>query len=252
MRIETRYYTLRRENQFRIDLDEIRGLVDRDTRFVMVNTPHNPTGVVLSEAEMEALHDFCAGRGVPLIVDEVYHPIYHGAPARSASRLPHATVLGDFSKALCVSGVRVGWMIERDANRRRQYLNPRSHFTVSNTRLGEHVAALVMRHRGTIYGRAQSVAAKNLALLDRFFAEHADFAQWIRPAGGMIGFPWLASGGDTRPFCETAARNGLLLAPGDCFGMPEHFRIGFAAAGERFAEGIARFEEIFTRRAVAV
>src|SRR6185369_211013 len=107
LKLESRCYTLRPENEFRIDLDEIRGLVDRNTRIVLVNSPHNPTGSVISESEMETLHDFCAGRGIQLVSDQVYHPIYHGAGMRSAVRLPHATVLGDFSKALCLSGLRV-------------------------------------------------------------------------------------------------------------------------------------------------
>src|SRR5215475_6332795 len=55
--IEPRFYELRRENQFRVDLEDIRRVVDRNTRFVMVNSPHNPTGAVLSDAEMESLHD---------------------------------------------------------------------------------------------------------------------------------------------------------------------------------------------------
>jgi len=244
LRIETRYYTLRRENQFRVDLDEIRALVDRNTRFVMVNTPHNPTGAVLTDAELEALHDFCAGRGVQLVVDEVYHPIYHGTPSRSAARLPHATVLGDFSKALCVSGVRAGWMIDRDPARRERYLNARSYFTICNSVLGEHLAALIMNHRETIYNRVRRAAAANLALLDRFFEQHRDVFAWIRPAGGMTGFPWLVNETDARNFCREAAACGVMLAPGDCFDMPQHFRLGFAAAEDRFPAGLARLESI--------
>jgi aspartate/methionine/tyrosine aminotransferase len=142
--LETRYYTLRREDGFRIDPDAIRKLVDGNTRIVLVNSPHNPTGAVLSDQEMESLHDFCAERGIQFVSDEVYHPIYHGVESRSAARLPHATVLGDFSKALCLSGLRVGWMVERDAARRRRYLNARSYFTVSNTTLGERLATLAL------------------------------------------------------------------------------------------------------------
>lgn len=116
--LEIRHYTLRVENEFRIDPDEIRGLTDRNTRLILVNSPQNPTGSVLSDRELEGLHDFCANSGVQFVSDEVYHPIYHGAETRSAARLVHATVLGDFSKAQCLSGLRVGWMIERDVKRR--------------------------------------------------------------------------------------------------------------------------------------
>jgi aspartate/methionine/tyrosine aminotransferase len=62
----------------------------------------------------------------------------------------------------------------------------------------------------------------------------------------MTAFPWLKEGGDARAFCRQLVKRGVLLAPGDCFGMPEHMRIGFAASGERFAAGIERLAEGLT------
>jgi len=242
--IESRHYTLRRENGFRIDLDEIRRFVDRNTRFLLVNTPHNPTGSVLDDADIERLHDFCAERGIQFVCDQVYHPIYHGPPVHSAARLPHTTVLGDFSKALCLSGLRTGWMIESDSEKRRRYMNARSYFTVCNTALGERLAAFALHHRTDIYGRAQRIAAANLELLDVFVRDCGGLIHWVRPRGGMTAFPWLNDGGDARPFCRRLLEAGVLVAPGDCFGMSRHFRIGFAASGEDFAAGLARMAEI--------
>jgi aspartate/methionine/tyrosine aminotransferase len=126
LRLETRFYTISKENGFRFDLDEIKRLVDRDTRLVLINSPHNPTGATISDAELDSLHEFTASRGIQLVVDEVYHPIYHGQATRSASRLPHATVIHDFSKAFPLSGVRTGWMIEHDAQCRQRYWNARA------------------------------------------------------------------------------------------------------------------------------
>jgi aspartate/methionine/tyrosine aminotransferase len=59
----------------------------------------------------------------------------------------------------------------------------------------------------------------------------------------MTVFPWLADGGDGREFCRALMRRGVLLAPGDCFGMPNHFRLGFAASGEKFANALERVSE---------
>ncbi len=249
--IEIRRYHLWAANGFRIDAGEIRRRVDRNTRFVLVNSPHNPTGAVLTEAEMESLHDFCAERGVGFVSDEVYHPIYHGPEMRSAARLRHATVLGDFSKALCLSGLRTGWIIERDRARRERFTNARSYFTVCNTAAGERLAALAIRHRDAIYGRARRIAQGNLALLDRLFAEHPDAVCWVRPAGGMTAFPWLAGEGDGREFCRRMMKHGVMLAPGDCFGLPPHFRLGFAASGEKFAAALERVAEALGGRAAA-
>jgi aspartate/methionine/tyrosine aminotransferase len=241
--IEARTYTLRAENAFRMDPDEIRSLVDRNTRLVLVNSPHNPTGAVIGDDEMESLHDFCAERGVQLVADEVYHPIYYGDRRPSSTRLPHVTVLGDFSKALCLSGLRTGWIIERDAARRERYLNARSYFTVSNTALGEQLAALALRNREPIYDRCKSISAKNLKVLDSLFAKNSEILNWVRPSGGMTAFPWLVDGSDAREFCQRLAKRGVMLAPGDCFGMRSHFRIGFGATGDRFPRAIDRLSE---------
>ncbi|HZS97845.1 MAG TPA: aminotransferase class I/II-fold pyridoxal phosphate-dependent enzyme, partial [Terriglobales bacterium] len=113
--LETRCYRVRRENGFRIDPDEIKGLADSKTKLILVNSPHNPTGSTVGDDEMEALHTFTAERGIQLVCDEVYHPIYHGRQTQSAARLPHATVISDLSKAFSIAGVRTGWMIEHDA-----------------------------------------------------------------------------------------------------------------------------------------
>jgi aspartate/methionine/tyrosine aminotransferase len=155
-------------------------------------------------------------------------------------------VLGDFSKALCLSGLRVGWIIERDPARLARYTNARSYFTVSNTAISERLAVLALQHRDEIYGRARRIATENLKLLDHVFAEHRDILRWVRPSGGMTAFPWLASGGDAREFCRGLARRGVLVAPGDCFGMPSHFRLGFAASGERFRDALNRMGEFLS------
>jgi aspartate/methionine/tyrosine aminotransferase len=239
--LETRFYHVRRENGFRIDLNEIKRLSDSNTKLILLNSPHNPTGATISDSEMEALHDFTAERGIQLVSDEVYHPIYHGTQTKSAARLPHATVISDLSKAFSIPGVRTGWMIEHDAQRRQQYWTARAYFSVSNTTTGEILAEIAIRKRDRVLGKAQETATRNLKLLESFMADHRDVLGWIPPQGGMTAFPWLMSGENARPFCQAAAEHGILLAPGDCFDTPSHFRLGFAAAGDSFSSALERF-----------
>jgi aspartate/methionine/tyrosine aminotransferase len=252
--LEMRFYHVTRENGFSIDMDEIQRLADSRTKLILINCPHNPTGATVSDSEMERLHEFAAQRGIQLISDEVYHPIYHGAATTSAARLPHATVISDLSKAFSLAGTRTGWMIEHDPDRRRQYWNARAYFSICNSTAGEILSEVAIRNHETVHGRAQEAATQNLELLDRFMAAHRDVFGWIRPQGGMTAFPWLVSAEDSRPFCQAATERGILVAPGDCFDVPSHFRLGFAAAGSEFPRALARFEEFVNRwsaRAVA-
>jgi aspartate/methionine/tyrosine aminotransferase len=243
LRLETRFYTLRKENAFRIDVEEVKKLADRNTKLILVNSPHNPTGATISDAELDSLHEFTSSRGIQLVSDEVYYPIFHGQPTKSASRLPHATVIHDFSKAFPLSGVRAGWMIEHDAKRRKEYWTARCYFSITSNSAGEFLAELAMRHRDVVLGRTQKVASENLRQLGRFMSEHQETIGWIAPRGGMTAFPWLVSGEDSRAFCKGAAERGILLAPGDCFDAPPHFRLGFAAISDKFPDALDRLGE---------
>ena len=239
--LETRFYRVRRENGFRIDPAEIKHIADSKTMLILINSPHNPTGATIGDGEMEALHEFTAERGIQLVSDEVYHPIYHERQTKSAARLPHATVIADLSKAFSIPGVRTGWMIEHDAQRRQQYWTARAYFSICNGTTGEILSEIAVRRRDAVLGKTQEIATRNLKLLEVFMAEHRDVLGWIPPQGGMTAFPWLVSGEDTRPFCQAATERGILLAPGDCFDAPAHFRLGFAAAGDNFSKALDRF-----------
>ncbi len=243
LRLETRCYAVRKENDFRVDLDEIKQLADRNTKLILVNSPHHPTGATVSDAELDSLHEFSSSRGIQLVSDEVSHPIYHGQATKSAARLPHATVIHDFSKAFPLSGVRTGWMIEHDPKRRERYWNARAYFSVSNNTAGEMLAEIAMRHRNIVLGKTQETATQNLRQLAAFMSEHRETLGWIPPRGGMTAFPWLASGENSHAFCQAAAEQGILLAPGDCFDAPSHFRLGFAAMTDKFPDALDRLGE---------
>jgi aspartate/methionine/tyrosine aminotransferase len=241
---EIRRYRLREENSYAIDLDEVEALADRRTKILIVNSPHNPTGATVSNEELRVLHDFATSRGIQFVSDEVFHPIYHGRGTDSAARLAHATVIGDLSKALSLGGLRLGWIIEHDAARRKDYLNAREYVTVSNTPLGEFLAEIAVRHHAVVLGRTREVTSANLGLLEGAIARSAAVLDWVRPAGGMTAWVRLASGDNARGFCEDALNYGLLFAPGDCWHFPDHIRIGFGVGREWYPRAMERFSQL--------
>jgi aspartate/methionine/tyrosine aminotransferase len=242
--MQVREYTLRPEHGFAQTAEGVLSVVDASTRVVFVNTPHNPTGAVMPANEQRKLAELLAARGIPLIVDEVYHPLYHSAPVASAAQLPNTIVLGDFAKALSIPGLRIGWLIDADAERRAAALDLRSYFTISNSPLTEAVGAHALAHAAKILARLQAVSQANLVLLTRFMREHRETLGWTPPAGGTTCFPWLRDGRDARALCETLAGAGVLLAPGDCFDMPAHFRLGVGALREGYAEALEVFHAV--------
>jgi aspartate/methionine/tyrosine aminotransferase len=245
--LTVRTYELSRANAFEHSADRILAGVDDRTRLVVVNSPHNPTGAVMPPLEVARLAEALASRNIPLLVDEVYHPLYFGAAAPSAARLRNTIVLGDMSKALSLSGLRIGWVIDRDAARREQLVDLRSYFTISGSPITEAVAAIALAVRHRILERLESVTRANRELLDEFVNAHRDLIEWVQPAGGTTAFPWWVDGRDSRPFCKALASAGVLMAPGDCFDAPAHFRVGFGAQTDGFHEALAITGRVMTR-----
>jgi aspartate/methionine/tyrosine aminotransferase len=246
--VEARRYELRLENDFALDVGDIKRLTDARTKLILVNTPHNPSGAVADEGALRELDGFAQRRGIPLAVDEVYHPIYHGTPARSAGEYTRATVLGDFSKAFSLPGVRIGWLLERDPQRRHELANAHSYFTTSTSMLGELLAELAVRNREVIWKRARAISAENLGALTAWCAQNEEWIEWLRPRGSMTAFPRVRGAADARPFCVAAAERGVLLALGEAFGAPAHFRIGFGLAMPRYAEALGILSDVLASR----
>ncbi|MCI4590905.1 pyridoxal phosphate-dependent aminotransferase [Sphingobium sp. BYY-5] len=244
--LATRSYHLRREDRFIQRADAILAQVDADTALVILNTPHNPTGTVMPRIEIEALAAALAERGVPLLVDEVYHPLYFTAPQPSAAGIPNVIVTSDLSKALSLPGLRTGWLIDADADRRARIIDARSYFTISGSPLLERLATHALQQSDAILARLRSVAQANIAQLDALIAGSGGRLAWVRPDGGTTAFPWFTDGRDSRSFCQTLAAQGVLLAPGDCFGHPAHMRLGFTQQEEGLATAVGRIAAALT------
>jgi aspartate/methionine/tyrosine aminotransferase len=239
-------YTLDRKIGFAQSTDQIFAAVDHSTRSVVVNTPHNPTGSVMGDAPLRRLAALLGERGIPLVVDEVYHPLYFGADMPSAAKVTNSIVISDFSKAFSLSGLRLGWIIDQDPKRRERLIDLRSYFTISSSPLTEAIAAHALLHAPALLARLREIAQSNLALLMQFMDRHRRTLGWNPPKGGTVALPWLIDGRDSRPLCQALAREGVLVVPGDCFGLPEHIRIGIGAQTTGFQDALDIASRVFT------
>jgi aspartate/methionine/tyrosine aminotransferase len=240
-RLNVRSYNVAHSNGFALERDTVLEAVNSDTAAAIVNTPHNPTGSVMPYSDIETLAAKLGEKGVPLIVDEVYHPLYHSKAQRSAASIENVIATSDLSKALSLPGLRTGWLIDRNKARRDKLIDARSTFAVSGSPLLEQLAAHALFNRSAIIDRLQTVACANLERLDALIAGSRGILAWTRPQGGTTAFPKFTDGRNSRAFCEALAGAGVLVAPGDCFGHPSHMRIGFAQQSKQFEVAIDRF-----------
>jgi aspartate/methionine/tyrosine aminotransferase len=241
---EVSRWPLRWADGWRPDLDALRRLLRPSTRLVYVNTPHNPTGTQLSPEALAEIAGLCRDAGAVLFCDEVYRELEH----EPADRLPAATdlderavSLGSMSKAYGLPGLRLGWLVTRDARLRQAALDLKHYTTICSSAPSEHLSALALRHREALLARNRDLVRGNLALLDDFFARRADRFAWVRPQAGPIGFPRVLAREGASALCQRLLdATGILLLPGEVFDEPDHVRIGFGRAN--LPEVLARLD----------
>ncbi|MFJ6738957.1 pyridoxal phosphate-dependent aminotransferase [Streptomyces sp. NPDC091279] len=103
------------EGAFRLDLDELRAAVTDRTRLLLINTPHNPTGTVLTRAELTAIAELAVERDLLVVTDEVYeHLVFDGAEHLPLAGFPgmreRTVTIGSSGKTFSFTGWKVGWV----------------------------------------------------------------------------------------------------------------------------------------------
>ncbi|MFB3818010.1 MAG: aminotransferase class I/II-fold pyridoxal phosphate-dependent enzyme [Candidatus Methylomirabilales bacterium] len=220
-------------------------LLRPNTRVIVLNTPHNPTGSLMPEETFREVVEIAQADGIVLFSDEVYRESEHEADDRLPAACDldaQAVSLGVMSKTYGLPGLRIGWVATRNSAILERMAALKDYTTICASAPGEFLAEVALRHREVLTKRNRRIIRDNLRLLDDFLASHADRFSWERPKAGPIGFPRLLGGSADR-FCQAAVREaGVLLLPGSVYDDPgEHFRIGFGR--RNFEEGLARLEE---------
>jgi aspartate/methionine/tyrosine aminotransferase len=223
---------LREEDGWALDVDRLLASVRPATRLVVVNVPHNPTGMLPSAADWARLTGALDDAGVHLLSDEVYRFLeLDGAdPIRSAvDATSCGTSVGVMSKSFAMAGVRIGWLASHDHDLLARVAAFKDYTTICSAAPSELLAIIGLRARDVVLGRSRAIIEANLPLLDEFFGGHADTVSWVRPRGGPIGFPRLHGDLSVDRFAADLLRaEGVLVLPGSVFGDDgDHFRVGF-------------------------
>jgi aspartate/methionine/tyrosine aminotransferase len=242
---EVSLWEARAERGWALDLDELKRLVRPDTRAVIVNMPHNPTGYLMSRSDFEGLNRFTQERGLLLFCDEVYRELEYDPADRlpaACDMNPNAISLGVMSKTYGLAGLRIGWIATHHAELFQHIAALKDYTTICNSAPSELLSEIALRHRDQLAARNLQIIKSNLLLLDGFFTRHPNRFKWIRPKAGSIAFPRLLDG-DIESFCdELVQESGVLLLPGTLYDHPgNHFRVGFAR--KNMPEGLTQLEK---------
>ena len=236
---------LKEEEGWELDLGAVGQALRPETRLLVVNFPHNPTGALPGPATFEALCELAEERGIYLLSDEVYRLLEH-SPVRTlpaaVDRTSRGMSLGVMSKAFGLAGLRVGWLACRDAELLRRCAAYKDYTTICNSAPSEVLALIALRAKEKVLARSRAILEDNLKRLDVFFERHADTFRWVRPRAGSVAFPRLLRDMPVAEFCQTLVeREGVLLLPGDVYDFPgNHFRLGLGRT--QMPEALLRLE----------
>lgn len=229
---------------FRFDLDELERLVTPRTKLIVVNSPHNPTGAILSAEEYRRIYDLADSIGARVLSDEAYRwlDIPGGEPLAPPMRDlgPRAISVGTFSKPFGLPGLRIGW-IAGPAEVVQACWEARDYVSLSPGKLNDALATIAISLRDRIVARNHEIVSANLETADRWFSEHADLVSWSRPRGGLLALLRYDLDVPSNDLADRlAAEWSVMLAPGAAFGYEGYLRIGVGQRPDIFAEGLRR------------
>lgn len=206
------------EAGWQADMDELAALVRPDTRAIVLNTPHNPTGFTLNKAQTDALCALARKSGAWIFCDEVYRGLGWNDKGETAEVAPwiadtyeRGISLGVLSKAYGLPGLRVGWLACRDAELMEGIARYKNYLSICGATPSEALAIVALRHGPELLEKNSRIIAENLQTADAFFARHKHLFTYNRPQAGPIGFPRMRVSESMGDFCERRP-----MRPGCC------------------------------------
>ncbi|WP_114575454.1 aminotransferase class I/II-fold pyridoxal phosphate-dependent enzyme [Saliphagus sp. LR7] len=240
------------EPDWSLPVEAVADAVRPETRAIVLANPNNPTGRYHPEERVRALYDLAADNDAYLFCDEVYRLLAEDPFDPVAGLGPHGLSTASLTKAHGLAGLRFGWLVgDRElidlARRWKDYT------TISPPLVGQHVARQVLTdpdREAEIIAENRRLAGENRDRVRAFLDEHG--LEWYDPVG-VNGFVSVPEGfADAREFCRQVVESeSVVLAPGECFGYPDRFRIGFGLEPAALTEGLERLERFLSDRAAS-
>jgi aspartate/methionine/tyrosine aminotransferase len=213
---------------------------------VVLNNPNNPTGRYHPRETVAAVADLAADAGAYLLCDEVYR-LLADDPLDPAAAASHGISTTGLSKAWGLAGLRFGWLAGPPAVAN-AVRNWKDYTTISPPRIAQHVARQALDREDEIIAENRALVRENRAHVASFLDDHG--LGWSDPVGvnALIEVPGGFDGGEA--FCRRVVREeSVVLAPGECFDVPGHFRLGFGLETDALREGLARLDAFLARHA---
>lgn len=218
-------------NRWILDADDLVAALTPQTRLVIVNFPHNPTGYIPCADVIARLVELTASRGIYVFSDEMYRFLEHRPERRSDSLLgahERVVALGGLSKAFGLPGLRVGWLATLDRRLLDRCAAFKDYTTICSAAPAEILAIMALRRTDEIVRANRRIIGANIEVCRSFCRKHSRWLDWLEPDGGSTAFPRLQPPFEADTLCgRLLSRRGVMAVSGRLFDWPgEHIRVG--------------------------
>ncbi len=225
------FFQLSFDSGFQIDIDALAARIRPETRYVSITVPHNPTGAMISEAQLRQLVALVESKGCLLLVDETYREMAYDSILPPAASLSSSVIsVSSLSKTYGLPGIRLGWLMTQNATLMQTFLAAKEQIFISTSVLDEEVAYQYLLNHDSHLARIRAEIARNRALVQDWIAEEA-LMEWVEPQGGVVCFPRIKLDAPVDVERFYATLNGkykTMVGPGHWFEQDRrHMRIGF-------------------------
>lgn len=242
------YVDLQLETGWRIPIDDIETTINPYTTLISITTPHNPTGMTMTEGELQELIAIAEKYNICLLVDETYRDTCFKTPYPVAASMSKKVIsVSSLSKAYGLPGLRMGWLITQDELLMEHFLAAKEMMHISNPALDEEVAYQFYRRKEEFATVINKKTMENYQLLVDWLQQETNL-EYVLPQGGVVCFPRFKHPGtiDLPRFHEILLQQyKTMVGPGHWFAMPDaYMRIGFGWPGKQaFAQGLLNVSE---------
>jgi len=241
----TRWPVHLKNNHWNIDLDFLEKNIKKETKLIVVNFPHNPTGYIPSKEDFNHIVEIARKKGIYLFADEMYRLLEFHKSFQLESvgeNYEKGISLFGLSKTFGLPGLRIGWLSTRDKNLMKAFASFKDYTTICNSAPGEILGIIALRKKEKIIGRNLNRIKENISIVKDFFTKHKNLFTWIESRGSSVAFPKLNENIQVDEFCKCLIdEKSIMLLPGSVFNFKEnHFRIGLGR--ENFKAGLNELE----------
>jgi aspartate/methionine/tyrosine aminotransferase len=225
------YLRLSFEEDFKLNLEKLEGLIKPKTKLISLTYPQNPTGTILTEKELNEIVSIIESKGCYLILDETYRDMTNNPPPIAATLSPHVISVSSFSKAYGLPGIRSGWLINQNPRLIERFLAAKELIFICNSIIDEAVAThFYLNKRQEFSKNIEEHVRSNFASLNKWMTKN-NYLEWIKPQGGCISFPRIKRDINLdidNFYLLLKERYKTFVAPGRWFEVDKRFmRIGY-------------------------